>query len=116
MALAHKYDGATLVAPTPAGSQVIVSRNGSQWQAQPATAVFMALPEAGQECLDRHKAFASDQEFQDYLKAHPNLAAHKPVARPISEWEKLLAEGMRAEHSDRSESDSSEAPGGHHHP
>ena len=115
MALAHNYDGATVFANTPAGSRVAISRHGSKWQAVPATALFVALPETKGECLDQHKAFASQKEFQAYLASHPDFAAQKPVPRTIADWQKLVAEGMPAEHSDSSDSDSSEASDNHPH-
>jgi len=66
------------------------------WEVKPASAIFLVLPEAGDECIDRHQTFVDEGEFARYLKAHPQLEAKSPKKFTILHLAEMLEAGKAA--------------------
>lgn len=83
-----------LQAKTPLdGKTVRLTHRNRAWASSPRTTVFLILPERAGECLDVHQPFATRAEFDRYLKANPAVAAQKPKAYTIADYEKMLEAG-----------------------
>lgn len=84
----------TLLAKTPLdGKTVRLTHHNRAWSQSPRTTVFLILPERAGECLDVHQPFATKAEFDRYLKANPEIAAQKPKAYTIADYERMLEAG-----------------------
>ena len=70
-----------------------MTRHDSAWVTEPATAVYLILPEHADECLDVHQPFVSQQEFDEYVKANPKIAAQNPQAFTIAHYELMVEAG-----------------------
>jgi hypothetical protein len=83
-----------LLAKTPLdGRRIRLTHSDKGWRQEPKGTVFLILPERAGECLDVHQPFASKAEFDSYLKLHPEIAAQKPKAYTIGDYEKMLEAG-----------------------
>jgi len=91
-------DSVLEIASGQSGAVVRVRKSASGWSAEPASAVFMSLPEEGGECMARHQAFPDQAEFERYLGHHPDLARHSPKAYTIAELSEILSGGLPADH------------------
>jgi len=70
-------------------TEITIRRDAEGWSVTPPTAVFLSLPEADGECMDRHRAFPDRDEYQRYLAAHPELPSADAVPYTIdrpSRW------------------------------
>lgn len=84
----------SITAKTPLdGKQVVLTHKSGVWSQSPKSTVFLILPERANECLDVHQPFASKEEFDRYLKLHPEIAKQKPKAYTIAQYEKMLSAG-----------------------
>jgi len=65
------------------GAKIEWARHQGKWQASPASAVVMSLPETSGTCQQDHLVFKDDTEFSSYAKTHAQAAGHKvlPAAR-----------------------------------
>jgi hypothetical protein len=72
---------------------ITLLRDGDQWRSKPDTAVLLILPEENGECIARHQTFADPEEFQAYLRDHPNLAAQKPQSYDLSDVDAIIRAG-----------------------
>lgn len=87
-------DAVTIRAKTPLDwKSITLTRKAGAWSQKPKSTVFLILPERANECLDVHQPFASKNEFDRYLKAHPEIAKLKPKAYTIAQYEQLLEAG-----------------------
>ncbi|RMG07671.1 MAG: hypothetical protein D6731_23295 [Planctomycetota bacterium] len=77
-------------------TEITIRRGKNGWSVAPSTAVFLSLPEAGGECVDRHRAFPDRDEYRRYLSAHPELPTAKAVPYSIDRIAELLAAGLPA--------------------
>lgn len=76
------------------GTSITLRRTpAGQWSTTPANAVFLSLPEADGECIDRHRVFPNTSEFDAWLAAHPDLPAADATPFKIGELPKLLDAG-----------------------
>ncbi len=76
------------------GSAIQVVHDGDTWNVEPVSAVFLSLPEAAGECLERHKAFTDEEEFTAYLGEHPRFQELHPRPYGIEEVASILAAGL----------------------
>lgn len=84
----------SITATTPLDRKVVrLSYDGKNWRQEPAGTVFLILPEHADECLDVHQPFTSRNEFDRYLRKHPDIAAKKPKAYRIAQYEQMLEAG-----------------------
>jgi len=93
-AMMDKFPTSRAVAHDPfAGKEVRIIRTGAKWLAWPTTAVFLYLPQA--QTLDpprRCLAFPRQDEYIQYLAAHPEVAAFKPRPLRLPELLKKIGE------------------------
>lgn len=75
------------------GDNITSERKNGEWSAHPETLVILSLPEAGEECLDRHLSFVNMEEFSLYLKNNPYIAEKNPRVYTLQEIEDLLKSG-----------------------
>jgi len=76
------------------GRPIRIERLQSRWRSAPRSAVFLILKEKEGECLDRHQAFSSVQEYQRYLSKHPHLQALRPGLYRLDQIRKMIQAGM----------------------
>jgi hypothetical protein len=85
----------TLEATSPMSQRkILLSRKQGEWTAQPSSAVYLILPEHAEECLDVHQPFASRDEFDAYVAAHPEIASQNPQPYTINQYEQMLEAGL----------------------
>jgi len=72
---------------------LIITKKRGNLRVEPSSAVFLILPEAAGDCLDRHLAFAEEAEFSRYLENHPELKALSPKRFTIADLEEMLPAG-----------------------
>ncbi|HED64518.1 MAG TPA: hypothetical protein ENJ09_03075 [Planctomycetes bacterium] len=83
------------------GREIEVTHDGAAWEVEPRTAVFLSLPETAGECLQRHKAFTDEDEYERYLSDHPEFGALGPKPYTIDEIARVLAAGLPEDGSTR---------------
>jgi hypothetical protein len=77
------------------GTHITLRRSArGAWSTTPANAVFLSLPEADGECIDRHRVFPNTTEFDAWLSAHPALPADEATPFRIGELPTLLNAGL----------------------
>ena len=85
----------TITVHAPLSQIAITIRRGEKgWSVNPATAVFLSLPEEGGECVDRHCAFPDQDEYLRYLDSHHELSRAAAVPYTIDQLADLLASGL----------------------
>jgi YHS domain-containing protein len=73
------------------GAPVELNRREGQWEARPVSALVLALPETGDECLDKHVVLADQSEFEAYAGEHKEVGAVRPFA--ATDTERILDAG-----------------------
>ncbi len=74
--------------------EITITKKADQWSVEPVSAVFLILPEAGKECVDRHKVFTNEAEFTNYLNSQPRLKALSPKKYTLSHLEEMIPAGQ----------------------
>jgi YHS domain-containing protein len=70
---------------------VELNRREGEWEARPVSALVLALPEAEDECLDKHVVLADQSEFEAYAGEHKEVGAVRPFA--ATDTERILDAG-----------------------
>jgi len=94
---AASLEPSTIITSSPiSGSKVTIQRTVAGFTIEPATAVFLSVPEEGGECMNRHKVFKNAGEYQQYLEQHPDLPRAKAHPYTINDLAAILAQGLPA--------------------
>jgi hypothetical protein len=88
----------TLIAKTPLDRKTVrLTHCAKGWTQEPATTVYLILPERAGECLDVHQPFATKTEYDRYLssirRSLPSIRS--PTGSPTTKRCSRLEEGRR---------------------